>query len=165
MLQIGSVLRPALDTYFPESMSVRIIAEPGRFFVASAFTLAVCIIAKRRVCRDESDQSGKCIRSTQFWQVCLFKVSSICGLQEFITVQSSIQYNLMDLAKYFCCHGEFRCLPLSVISINIWYSLFKVGTDIPWYSNVSYPKRWDELPDKQHNSQLGIPPKWLVISN
>lgn len=47
--EIVSVLRPALDTFFPESMGVRIIAEPGRFFVASAFTLAVNIIARREV--------------------------------------------------------------------------------------------------------------------
>lgn len=47
--EIVAVLRPALDTYFPEKMGVRIIAEPGRFFVASAFTVAVNIIATRTV--------------------------------------------------------------------------------------------------------------------
>ena len=46
-------LRMALDMYFPDSMGVRLIAEPGRFFVASAFTLAVNIIAKRVLARDE----------------------------------------------------------------------------------------------------------------
>ncbi|ELT89637.1 hypothetical protein CAPTEDRAFT_167430 [Capitella teleta] len=46
-------LRSALDAYFPESKGVRIIAEPGRFFVASAFTLAVNIIAKRAVVGEE----------------------------------------------------------------------------------------------------------------
>ena len=46
---ICAPLRSALDTYFPASKGVRIIAEPGRFFVASAFTLAVNIIAKRAV--------------------------------------------------------------------------------------------------------------------
>ena len=38
--------------YFPESSGVRIIAEPGRYFVASAFTLATNVIAKRTVPRD-----------------------------------------------------------------------------------------------------------------
>lgn len=51
--EICSPLRLALDMYFPESMGVRIIAEPGRFFVASAFTLAVNIIAKRVLSRDD----------------------------------------------------------------------------------------------------------------
>jgi len=50
--EICSVLGPALDMYFPESMGVNIISEPGRYFVASAFILAVNIIAKRAVARD-----------------------------------------------------------------------------------------------------------------
>lgn len=50
--EICAVLRPALDVYFPESMGVRIISEPGRYFAASAFTVAVNIIAKRRAARD-----------------------------------------------------------------------------------------------------------------
>jgi len=45
--KICAVLRPALDLYFPESMNVRIIAEPGRFYVASAFTLVLNVIARR----------------------------------------------------------------------------------------------------------------------
>ncbi len=50
--EICTVLRPALDMYFPENSKVRIISEPGRFFVASAFTLATNVIAKRAVPRD-----------------------------------------------------------------------------------------------------------------
>jgi ornithine decarboxylase len=52
-------LRPALDTYFPESSGVKIISEPGRFFVASAFTLATNVIAKRLVPRDGTDPEEK----------------------------------------------------------------------------------------------------------
>ncbi|KAH3673134.1 hypothetical protein WICPIJ_009897 [Wickerhamomyces pijperi] len=37
----------ALDEYFPASSGVNLIAEPGRYFVANAFTLAVNVIAKR----------------------------------------------------------------------------------------------------------------------
>jgi ornithine decarboxylase len=46
------VLRSALDTYFGqdiESGAVRCIAEPGRYYVANAFTLATCIIGRRCV--------------------------------------------------------------------------------------------------------------------
>lgn len=50
--EICDELTPALDRYFPEGSGVRVIAEPGRYFVASAFTLAVNIIAKRAVPRD-----------------------------------------------------------------------------------------------------------------
>uniref|UniRef100_A0A8C6CI87 Ornithine decarboxylase n=1 Tax=Moschus moschiferus TaxID=68415 RepID=A0A8C6CI87_MOSMO len=42
--KITSVINPALDKYFPSDSGVRIIAEPGRYYVASAFTLAVNII-------------------------------------------------------------------------------------------------------------------------
>jgi len=45
--QFAGILREALDTYFPPH--IRIIAEPGRFYVASAFTLAANIIARRDV--------------------------------------------------------------------------------------------------------------------
>jgi len=53
-VQVVSVLRPALDLHFPEQMDVRIIAEPGRYFAASAFTLVVSIIAKRTISFSDS---------------------------------------------------------------------------------------------------------------
>jgi ornithine decarboxylase len=53
--EICSVLRSALDVYFPENMNVRIIAEPGRFFVASAFTLALNVIARRVVTKEDNN--------------------------------------------------------------------------------------------------------------
>lgn len=56
--EIAVVLNQALMEYFPPESNVRIIAEPGRYFVASAFTLAVNIIAKKAVARDLSDNNG-----------------------------------------------------------------------------------------------------------
>ncbi|XP_023231656.1 ornithine decarboxylase-like [Centruroides sculpturatus] len=47
--EISGVVNKALDAYFPADSGIRIIAEPGRFFVASAFTLITNIIAKREV--------------------------------------------------------------------------------------------------------------------
>ncbi|KAI9724526.1 MAG: Ornithine decarboxylase [Candelaria pacifica] len=44
---MADVLSVALDDYFPPN--VRIIGEPGRFYVASAFTLACNVIARRTV--------------------------------------------------------------------------------------------------------------------
>lgn len=44
----SAMVRLALDKFFPnETESVRFIAEPGRFMVSNAFTLAAHIIAKR----------------------------------------------------------------------------------------------------------------------
>ncbi|KAL2815574.1 pyridoxal-dependent decarboxylase [Aspergillus cavernicola] len=45
--KFAGVLSDALDTYFPPH--IRIIAEPGRYYVGSAFTLAANVIARRDV--------------------------------------------------------------------------------------------------------------------
>ena len=43
--EMASVLSETLDEYFPSS--VRVIGEPGRYFVANAYTLACNVIARR----------------------------------------------------------------------------------------------------------------------
>ncbi|KAL9123970.1 MAG: hypothetical protein Q9217_006656 [Psora testacea] len=45
--EMATALSIALDEYFPPS--VRIIAEPGRFFVATAYTLATQVVGRRKV--------------------------------------------------------------------------------------------------------------------
>ncbi|KAF1987810.1 ornithine decarboxylase [Aulographum hederae CBS 113979] len=52
--KMAAVLSDALDAYFPPS--VRVIGEPGRYFVAEAFTIACHVIARRSV---EDPVSGK----------------------------------------------------------------------------------------------------------
>nr|XP_060640081.1 antizyme inhibitor 2 [Anolis sagrei ordinatus] len=59
-----AVVNSALDLYFPEGCGVEIIAELGRYYVDSAFTLAVNIIAKKEVSLDQvgsedEDPGGK----------------------------------------------------------------------------------------------------------
>ncbi|KAI5480829.1 ornithine decarboxylase [Pseudohyphozyma bogoriensis] len=44
---IAAVLRDAIAQHFPVEQGVRIIAEPGRYFVSKAFELATNIIARR----------------------------------------------------------------------------------------------------------------------
>jgi len=51
--EVCEVLRTAVDKYFPPN--VRVIAEPGRYYSASAFTLACQVIARRVVKRDGSE--------------------------------------------------------------------------------------------------------------
>jgi ornithine decarboxylase len=43
----AGILRDALDFHFPDRTGIRIIAEPGRYFVSRAFSLAANIIARR----------------------------------------------------------------------------------------------------------------------
>lgn len=45
--EIAATLRPAIDEHFP--MDVKIIAEPGRYFVAGAFTLCTNITSRRLI--------------------------------------------------------------------------------------------------------------------
>ncbi|KAJ8387933.1 hypothetical protein AAFF_G00148670 [Aldrovandia affinis] len=52
--EITAVINPALDKYFPADSGVRVIAEPGRYYIASAYTLAVNIIAKKVVMKEQS---------------------------------------------------------------------------------------------------------------
>ncbi|OQV13176.1 Ornithine decarboxylase [Hypsibius exemplaris] len=58
--EIVDEVSPALEKYFPAESGIRIIAEPGRFFVASAFTLVVNIVAKRIIDAEQlaQDQDG-----------------------------------------------------------------------------------------------------------
>lgn len=55
---MATVLREALDEYFPPSRNVSIIAEPGRYYVSSAFTIACNVIARRTV-EDPADPNNK----------------------------------------------------------------------------------------------------------
>uniref|UniRef100_A0A5F9DKM2 Antizyme inhibitor 2 n=1 Tax=Oryctolagus cuniculus TaxID=9986 RepID=A0A5F9DKM2_RABIT len=51
--KVASVINSALDLYFPEGCGVDILAELGRYYVTSAFTVAVSIIAKKEVLLDQ----------------------------------------------------------------------------------------------------------------
>lgn len=54
---VNNAVMSMVDLYFPPSSGVCIIAEPGSFFVSSAFTLAVNVISKEMVARDSLDQA------------------------------------------------------------------------------------------------------------
>jgi len=56
--QVCTVMNPLLDELFPASSGISIIAEPGRFFVCSALTLSVNVIARRTV-ENKDDVKGK----------------------------------------------------------------------------------------------------------
>lgn len=47
--EIATAINRALDEHFPNDGKIRIIAEPGRYYVASAYTLATSVIAVREM--------------------------------------------------------------------------------------------------------------------
>ncbi|KAF6323122.1 antizyme inhibitor 1 [Rhinolophus ferrumequinum] len=51
--EVNHIISPLLDVYFPEGSGIKIISEPGSYYVSSAFTLAVNIIAKKVVENDK----------------------------------------------------------------------------------------------------------------
>lgn len=50
----AQVLRDALVRYFPDRSGIRVIAEPGRFYVSNAFSLAANVIARRARASDDT---------------------------------------------------------------------------------------------------------------
>jgi len=57
-VQLACAIRESLDLYFPVQMGVRIIAEPGRYFATSAFTLATNVVGRRIISDSESSEQG-----------------------------------------------------------------------------------------------------------
>ncbi|CAF1052411.1 unnamed protein product [Adineta steineri] len=52
--EIAAAVNQAIDNHFPDDGSVRIIAEPGRYYVASAYSLATNVIASRDMIDNET---------------------------------------------------------------------------------------------------------------
>lgn len=58
--QIAAVINSALDLYFPEGCGVDVVARPGRYYVTSAFTLAVSITALEEIPVEQPGSDGRC---------------------------------------------------------------------------------------------------------
>ena len=66
--EIATAVNAALDEHFPDDNTVRIIAEPGRYYVASAYSLATNVIASREML--DSGSFDCLTRSIQFSSPC-----------------------------------------------------------------------------------------------
>lgn len=56
---VCNTLNPLLDEHFPPSSGIKIIGEPGRYYSASALTLAVNVFAKRVVPHSQLQEGDK----------------------------------------------------------------------------------------------------------
>ena len=71
LVQAADQLNRAFAKYFPATCGVRIIAEPGRFYVSSAFTLVCNITSVRCISSgDTKDKNGQ-------KEVCLCQIGFI----------------------------------------------------------------------------------------
>ncbi|XP_029691826.1 ornithine decarboxylase-like [Takifugu rubripes] len=57
--EFSEVINGALDEYFPFESGVQVIAEPGRYYAESTFTLAANVIAKRVIMEDMRTEGEK----------------------------------------------------------------------------------------------------------
>lgn len=64
--KFADVINKALDEYF-NTDAVHVIAEPGRFYVASAFTLATSIHSKRSVRGDENSSTSNTVTHNMYY--------------------------------------------------------------------------------------------------
>ncbi|XP_029913185.1 ornithine decarboxylase-like [Myripristis murdjan] len=55
--EVAATINLALDDFFPVGCGVQIIAEPGRYYVESAFTLAVNVIAKKVIMEEAAEHN------------------------------------------------------------------------------------------------------------
>lgn len=58
--QLAAGINSALDSYFPEGCGVDVVARPGRYYVTSAFTLAVSITALEELPSEQPGSDGGC---------------------------------------------------------------------------------------------------------
>jgi len=54
--EIATAVNTALEEHFPDDGAIRIIAEPGRYYVASAYSLATNVIASREMIDAETGE-------------------------------------------------------------------------------------------------------------
>lgn len=107
-----------MDKYFPVDAGVRIIAEPGRFYVASAYTLVVNIIAKKVIIDDDSASDGNRLRQIQLTHKEIvtersaqhFKVPTSCSSlsaaeEDEGTADRTLMYYVNDGV-----YGSFNCI-------------------------------------------------------
>ncbi|XP_058846848.1 ornithine decarboxylase 1-like [Acipenser ruthenus] len=66
--EIAKVINQSLEVHFPAESGVNIIAEPGRYYVATAFTLAVNIIGKKCLPWNKDTFRGEeCAKSVKYY--------------------------------------------------------------------------------------------------
>jgi ornithine decarboxylase len=98
--EIAAALRPALEQYFPESEGIHIIAESGQYFVASAFTLAVNIVAQRTVTCNSGADSGYTDTSTNKMNVYYVNDGVYGSFSGLLSGQISSEPSLIEPARF-----------------------------------------------------------------
>ena len=98
-VDIAGVIRKTLNSLFPASSGVRVIAEPGRYFVEGAFVLCTNVISRRVTAPTVVDTEGV-----------LSKDGEYSGVRKFSSVAS---HAAPEHTRYYIndgVYGSFNCV-------------------------------------------------------
>ncbi|KAM8977369.1 ornithine decarboxylase-like [Pelodytes ibericus] len=123
--EVSPVINEALNQYFPMEQGLDIIAEPGRYYVGSAYTAALNIIAKKT----DIDPAQPLHPSTLWGPSCAdidVLVNDIdlpeLNIGDWIMFQNIGAYSISIHTKF----NGFSCLPVYyVLSRDVWHLLEK----------------------------------------
>ncbi|XP_068241472.1 ornithine decarboxylase 1-like [Palaemon carinicauda] len=122
-----------LDEFFPEDCGVKIIAEPGRYVVASAFTLATSVIAKREVLDDNDD-----LVSTMYYTNDGVYGSFNCILYDHQTVHPEVLKDSAEEDHMPCSIWGPTCDGLDQVVSDIKLPRLDCGDWIVWHDMGAY---------------------------
>ena len=123
--ETANVLRNTIKLHFPDRAGLRIIAEPGRFFVSRAFSLATNIIARRAPRSD--------VASTEIQDEGDDQPSVMCMISASFPRDTRVDFSVPDYINEGV-YGSFNCILFDhqevhpyVLSMNGSFHL--VGTE------------------------------------
>jgi len=128
---ITTVLNAALDKFFPEDMGVQIIAEPGRYYVASAGTLATNVTSKRAVSRDGERHIMYYVNDGAYG-------SFNCLLYDHATVQPTLLRETTDTATQRSSFWGPTCDSMDLLVKSIDFPEVHIGDWIIWEDMLAY---------------------------
>uniref|UniRef100_A0A3B5A1A1 ornithine decarboxylase n=1 Tax=Stegastes partitus TaxID=144197 RepID=A0A3B5A1A1_9TELE len=158
--EFSEVINAALDKYFPPGSGVEVIAEPGRYYVESAFTLAVNVVAKRVVADEVDEQNSKCedMRRNSPDKAMMYYIND--GV-----------YGSMSCITFDPAHSKLESLGNMTISL-MWMFLYlsslqAVDSSEPTYPSVIWGPTCDSIDKVTENywmPELHVG-EWLLIDN
>lgn len=89
--KVHKALQPMLNMYFPPECNVSLLAEPGSYYVSSAFTLAVNVIGKKMVARDRQDQDHDVVCANDEPEFLYYMNDGVYGSFAYKLLEESIQ--------------------------------------------------------------------------
>jgi len=130
--ELASYINSGLEQHFPEGCGVEIMAEPGRYVVASAFTLATNVVAKREV-KDNNE-----LVSTMYYINDGVYSSFNCILYDHQKVDPIALKSNNNLEEYDCSIWGPTCDGLDQVMTDARLPVMNIGDWIVWKNMGAY---------------------------